>query len=207
MAEGKSEREKVRRKQIVDAARTVFAVKGFNGATTKEIAREAGIAEGTIYRYFKTKKELLLAVVSDRALDEFATKIQNLPWDDEAEFLKQVAMDRMEVAEQNIENIKLLLIESQFHPEIREKMAEDVILQAITMMEKYVAGKIDEGQFRPVNVKIAVRAFAGMVQMFVLWRALFNGKKYLPFEDDEIIDTVVDIFINGIRSNRKKGES
>src|SRR5579872_3078072 len=52
-----------RRKQILDAATRVFAEKGFHRATIKEIAGKAGIADGTIYTYFPSKDEVLLAVL------------------------------------------------------------------------------------------------------------------------------------------------
>lgn len=51
------------RERIVEAARNLFAEKGFDRTTTAEIAREAGISEGTIYRHFKSKKELLMECV------------------------------------------------------------------------------------------------------------------------------------------------
>src|SRR5690242_4289039 len=52
-----------RRTQILDAATTVFAEKGFHRATIKDIARLAGIADGTIYTYFASKTEVLLAIL------------------------------------------------------------------------------------------------------------------------------------------------
>lgn len=51
------------RERIVEAARNLFAEKGFDRTTTAEIARKAGISEGTIYRHFKSKKELLMECV------------------------------------------------------------------------------------------------------------------------------------------------
>ncbi len=51
------------REKIVETARSLFAEKGFDRTTTAEIAREAGISEGTIYRHFKSKKELLMECV------------------------------------------------------------------------------------------------------------------------------------------------
>jgi len=51
------------REKIVEAARNLFAEKGFDRTTTAEIARKAGISEGTIYRHFKSKKELLMECV------------------------------------------------------------------------------------------------------------------------------------------------
>lgn len=53
-----SEQEKVTPKQlsILEAAIDVFAEKGFSAAATSEIAQRAGVAEGTIFRYYRTKK-------------------------------------------------------------------------------------------------------------------------------------------------------
>src|SRR5579864_8736119 len=54
----------LRRAQILEAATKVFAEKGFHRATTKDIARAAGIAEGTIYTYFASKSDLLLGILN-----------------------------------------------------------------------------------------------------------------------------------------------
>ena len=49
--------------EILDAARRVFARKGFAGASVDEIAEAAGLAKGTIYIYFHSKRELYLAAL------------------------------------------------------------------------------------------------------------------------------------------------
>ena len=54
---------RARREQIIDAATRVFAEKGFRRATTREVARAAGVSEGTIYNYFEDKDALLLAIL------------------------------------------------------------------------------------------------------------------------------------------------
>ena len=56
-----------RRNQILDAATEVFSRKGFHRATTKEIARAAGVSEGTIYNYFDSKRSLMLAIIDEVA--------------------------------------------------------------------------------------------------------------------------------------------
>lgn len=61
--EWKERRSGEMRDLILDAAARAFNEKGFDRATTKEVARGAGIAEGTIYNYFETKRNLLLALV------------------------------------------------------------------------------------------------------------------------------------------------
>src|SRR3982750_3875447 len=51
-----------RKNQILKAAAVVFAQKGFHPTTTKDIAKQAGISEGTIYNYFESKTALLLGI-------------------------------------------------------------------------------------------------------------------------------------------------
>ena len=57
-------RHEARRLVIIDAALTVFAERGYDGATTAEICRRAGIGSGTFFHYFPTKMELLLAILT-----------------------------------------------------------------------------------------------------------------------------------------------
>lgn len=52
-----------RMRDIVAAARKVFIERGFDAASTAEIAANAGVAEGTIYKYFESKRDVLLAVI------------------------------------------------------------------------------------------------------------------------------------------------
>src|SRR2546430_10799832 len=65
-----------RRTQILDAAAAVFAEKGFHRATIKEIARVAGIADGTIYTYFSSKTDVLLGIL--HRLNESTEREQHL---------------------------------------------------------------------------------------------------------------------------------
>ena len=60
-----TQRAKLERKErvILEAARTIFVNHGFDGARMQEIARRAGIGEGTIYSYYDSKAELMLAVL------------------------------------------------------------------------------------------------------------------------------------------------
>jgi len=57
------ERHEARRLQIIDAALTVLAERGYEGATTAAICREAGIGSGTFFHYFATKTELVVAIL------------------------------------------------------------------------------------------------------------------------------------------------
>jgi AcrR family transcriptional regulator len=55
-----------RRQQILDAALTCFSRNGFHNTTTADIVRESGVAQGTLYLYFKTKDDIIVALADDR---------------------------------------------------------------------------------------------------------------------------------------------
>ena len=55
-----------RRQQILDAALRCFSRDGFHNTTTADIVRESGVSQGTLYLYFKTKDEIIVALADDR---------------------------------------------------------------------------------------------------------------------------------------------
>ena len=55
-----------RRQQILEAARRCFARDGFHNTTTADIVRESGVSQGTLYLYFTTKDDIILALADDR---------------------------------------------------------------------------------------------------------------------------------------------
>lgn len=66
MAEGKvAQKQLVRRAEIVSAAQACFAAKGLHGASVADIAREAGLSVGQLYRIFASKEEIIEAIVSE----------------------------------------------------------------------------------------------------------------------------------------------
>lgn len=72
------------RERIVESALTLFQQKGFDATTTREIARKAGIAEGTVFNYFRTKDDIALSFFEtevDRAVDAVRSKprLRNAP--------------------------------------------------------------------------------------------------------------------------------
>lgn len=100
------------RKKVLLAAIHLFAQQGFSATTTAQIAKEAGVSEGTIYKYFSSKKKLLsqlLLPMMEEIRDHFFTTLNpNLPLE---EFVKSVIDDRLKFASQNFELVQILLQE------------------------------------------------------------------------------------------------
>lgn len=75
--ERKGREKKMRRQQIMDAAKKVFASKGFGGATVENITEEAELSPATLYLYFKNKDELF-ASLNLRMLEALTAKVENV---------------------------------------------------------------------------------------------------------------------------------
>src|SRR6516162_10526649 len=71
---------KVTRERILDAAARTFSIEGIQGATTRQIAREASVNEVTLFRHFKSKEQLLGAVLERGLASEIALMNQHSSW-------------------------------------------------------------------------------------------------------------------------------
>ena len=115
-----------KQQRVLDAALEMFADRGYSGVATNEIAKKAGVAEGTIFKTWKTKKELLVAVVAPlffrimapRLMEEVRTLLVQ-PWPDVESLLRALFMNRMEFVRDHQRELKVVLQELPFHPEIR----------------------------------------------------------------------------------------
>jgi len=79
------------RERILDVAERLFAEKGFDGTSTARLADEAGVPQGLIFYYFKTKPEILLAIVNERPAGRAAVPTQVEPGQPMAALLQLVA--------------------------------------------------------------------------------------------------------------------
>lgn len=195
---------KTTREKIIEAALKEFSKKGYNGATTSEIAREAGVAEGTIFRYFPTKKDLLLSVTNPVVVASLKNIISDFKDCPPKELLEAVISNRLEIISENIELVKILIVESQFHPELKDKFVTEVIFPASTLMQAYLKDQAQKGILRDVDPEISIRVLVGMVAVFVVWKYAFQGERYVRFRDDAIVSTLVDIFLNGMLAKPEK---
>jgi AcrR family transcriptional regulator len=162
-----------RRNQILDAAASIFAAKGFHGATTKEIASTAGVAEGTIYNYFESKFDLLIGIMSRLAAveqlpGELATALQGNVRD----FFVAAFRQRLRRIEQAEEMLQAILPQVFVNPELRERFYRQYVLRIAIMLEQYMQAQVDLGHMQAVNVPLTVRVLQGMFVGLLVMRVL-----------------------------------
>jgi AcrR family transcriptional regulator len=159
---------KQRREQILDAALNVFSRKGFDKSTVPDIARQAGIAVGTIYNYYPSKRDLFVAAIAKFIIEPFAAVIKLTPQNGDADYISTIVENRLNIGLENVGHFLPLFSDIQRDPELRQRYNEQALQPVFGMMEKYYASRIKGRTFRNVNPAIVTRAIGGMVIGFML---------------------------------------
>ena len=183
-----------RRTQILDAAITVFSEKGFHRATIKEIARVAGIADGTIYTYFASKDEILLAVL-DR-LNETTERKQHFVLESEQDlkaFFRTYLQQRMALLWPNAEVFRAVLPELLVNGELRRQYYEQVLAPTIAVGEQFFQAQSEQIQ---INIPLTVRAIAGTLLGLLLLQLL--GDETLARQWEELPDVLTTLFFDKV---------
>jgi AcrR family transcriptional regulator len=127
------ERRSPKQTAILRAAIILFAEKGFASTSTREIASMAGVAEGTIFKLYATKKDLMLTVtemiINDFLLHMFQTgltQVFDATYENFEAFFTAFMKSRLALLEQGIPIFRIIIQEIPFHPEIQRIMAERI---------------------------------------------------------------------------------
>ena len=194
-----------RRKQILDAALAVFSRKGYGEATIPDIAREAGIAVGTIYNYYPSKRDLLVSVLASHVLSEpFLMLMEQPPEADDRTFLRSLIEDRLTLLNEGADKFIFMLGEAYRDQEFRRQWAQGVIQPALQRAEKFVRSKMDSGAFRPMNASVMVRALAGIAIGFaVLTMAEGEESPCRGIPVKKIAPQLADIVLTGVRARKR----
>jgi TetR/AcrR family fatty acid metabolism transcriptional regulator len=188
---------RARREQIVEAATRVFAQKGFRRATTREVAREAGISEGTIYNYFEDKDALLMAILerlneTERRAEDFE---EGMATDFEG-FLRDYLSRRMSLIWENREVFRVVLSEMLVNAELRELYLRRVVEPTMRIAEENFRSRMERGEVRHTDAPLATRSVAGAV-LGVLVLGLL-GDEEIGSRPDEVPDVLAGLLIRGL---------
>jgi len=191
-----------RRNQILDAATKVFAGKGFHATTIKDIAREAGIADGTIYNYFENKTALMLGILdrmneTDQRDEDFSTFTEG----DFRSFMKAYLRHRLTVLKaDNFELFRVVVSEILINKELRELHYRKILEPTMTMAEMYFQQWAEQHIIKPINIRLTIRAISGMVLGLILEYVM--GDKTLEAQWDELPDFITDMILDGLGSDK-----
>jgi len=153
-------RTNLRKAQILEAATRVFAKKGYHRATTKDIARAAEIAEGTIYLYFKNKSELLIGLLEhlDQETTQSADLAAGLNLSPRALLTKRLEDDLAQLGP-NFDLMLAVLPEVLADPVMRAQYYERMVMPGVNGLIEHLQARQDRGEANVPNIPMAARIF------------------------------------------------
>jgi len=165
-----------RREQILETALRLFAAQGFDATSTRQIAIEAGIAEGLIFHYFPTKANLLTTILEDRLEGRQAFRAQLRPLLEDAdgkpapEVLRAVASGWLATLRRDEELVIVLFATAQTNPEVRQAW-QGLIREGTELLTGYLAARVEAGELRKdLPLETAATMFVSSLIIFFLAR-------------------------------------
>lgn len=186
------------RSRILQAALRLFAAKGYEGTTTKDLAGKANVAEGTLFRYFPNKKAILIEVATRGWVDILTDLLTELSEMGSYKAVAQVMRRRVLRMRENSDLLRVCFIEAQFHPELKERIQSEVIAKMTDVAEAFFQTAIDRGIYRPMNPKIVAQVFLGMFAIAGFSSETILDANASPFALQEMAEGIAEIFLNGV---------
>ncbi|MGQ0792737.1 MAG: TetR/AcrR family transcriptional regulator [Deltaproteobacteria bacterium] len=193
------------REKILEAAMKLFAAKGFNGTTTKEISEEAGVNEALIFRHFSTKRDLYGAIIEKKMQEQpsgiQATLEQYRGGEDDALLFKALAMTMFGNCGKDPTFMRILHFSALEGHDLSDMFFDTYVEQMNTLISDYIGVRIAKGAFKNLNPSMAAKAFVGMVINHIIVQELFGEKKKKNIPSEEAAEAFAEIFTNGMKNN------
>jgi AcrR family transcriptional regulator len=186
------------RTRILRAAQHLFAKRGFDGTTTRDLAQAAGVAEGTLFRHFENKKAILVEVATQGWIEILTDLLTELSEMASYKAIAQVMRKRMMNLHQNADLFKVCFMEAQFHPDLRDRIQSDVIVKMTDVAEAFFETAMDQGIYRRMNPRVVAQVFLGMFTVAGFSKDTMFAEDASPKVMQEMAEGIADIFLNGV---------
>jgi len=182
-----------KRERILRSAVEVFARTGYFNAKVSEIAREAGVADGTIYLYFQGKEDLLLTIFRENArgyLSELRDELANL--DRAADRIRLAIRFQLEKLGGDRAMAVVFQVELRQSLKFMSRLSQEEVADYLNLLRTIVEQGQKESIFRPeIHPQLAAKAIFGILdEMVTSW--ILSEKEYrLEDQADQIADFVL----------------
>jgi AcrR family transcriptional regulator len=199
----------VKDEKILDAALKIIVREGYDGATTKLIADEASINEVTLFRKFRSKENILHAVITrqrDSAFQALASTFASYNYDDDNNNNRRntprIGTTLAELTDRvtgfmkaRMDLMILLIAEGRKKPFVA-KTISSIPQDMISQLGKLFGEQIRLRKFSDVDPQVAALIFLGFLFYYSLMKEIFGDQ--VIKHDKKVLDGFVDIFLNGV---------
>jgi TetR/AcrR family fatty acid metabolism transcriptional regulator len=188
-----------KREAILRAATAVFAHNGYFNSKVADIAREAGVADGTVYLYFKSKEEILHSIF-DRSVDEAlaAAREQIRLIADPRDKLRRIALLHLERLGADRDLAVVFQVELRGSTKFMEEFSAAGFAEYLALIRTTFEEGQQAGVFRSdLNANVVAKiVFGALDEMATNWILSKRRYKLAPMADQ-----VVDILLNGVKAS------
>jgi|SRR5688572_19741695 AcrR family transcriptional regulator len=189
-----------RKEQIVLAAMRCFAERGFEGTTTRMLARAAGVSEGLIFRHFPTKKSLYRAIIARRIAESPSGMMpaEAAARNDDRAVLSSIASTLVARVSQDPSFMRLMFFSALEGAPLSRMFYQARVRRVRSFLATYLERRMNEGALRVADPVAVAGAFMGMVANYIQQKHLFRVPVSRLAVDD-LVRTWVDLFLGGLR--------
>ncbi|HEX8091467.1 MAG TPA: TetR/AcrR family transcriptional regulator [Blastocatellia bacterium] len=181
---------------ILRAAVKVFARSGFFNSKVADVAREAGVADGTVYLYFKNKDDILVSIFNHVMEEALALGRERLAEvDDPVEKLKRIVHAHLNRIGRDRDLAVVFQVELRSSTKFMEQFSSTKVTEYLDMIRGVIEEGKKQGVFRgELNTTIAAKVlFGALDEMATNW--VLSRK---PYSLTSTADPVIDLLMNGI---------
>jgi len=166
--------------RIIHAATKVFAKKGFFHAKVSDIAKEAGVADGTIYLYFENKDDILISLFEEQMQVVLENMIQEISKEKEAtKKIERFALTHLKLIELNKHVAEIIQVELRQSSKFMKEYKNEKFLQYLNLIGEIIREGQKQGIFKKQIIPdVAKRAFFGALDEMSRFWVLSTHKKY-----------------------------
>ncbi|SEN16360.1 TetR/AcrR family transcriptional regulator [Paenibacillus sp. OV219] len=204
-SESASEKMTEKQAKILASAIEVFAEKGYAASSTSEIAQRAGVAEGTIFRHYKTKKELLLSIVAPAITKLIAPfvlrgfgKVLDSNYESFDEVLRAMIENRIEFITKHRSILKILMQEIPFHPELQVHLQKDILAKVLERFQKIVVKFQAQGQMVDVPSMTVIRLCISAIMGYIAVRTVYGEREDAVWDDAREREETITFIMRGL---------
>jgi AcrR family transcriptional regulator len=200
-------RADARPQEVLEAALAVFVERGYAATRLDEVARRAGVAKATLYRYYENKFDLFKAVVRKSLVagfDELARTGPGKPIGAREQLVRLLAALTQRVAGSSLSGIpKLVIAEAGNFPEVARFYHEEVIQRGRALVVGALVRGAASGEFRPVDADYAWRIVIAPLLLSIIWKHSFAAFEAEPLDFARHLNAQLDLLFNGLAVRRR----
>lgn len=195
-------RKAARPQEILDAALTLFAQKGFAATRLEEVAARAGVSKGTIYLYFESKEAVFKALVQEKLASRiggFAEMLRS--YEGSSSELLTLLLRKFGTIVCKSELVvlpKIVISEAGNFPELARMYREEIVSRGLGLLGEIIERGTKRGEFKKIPKEHAARMAAAPLLMIAIWRTTFEKFDDEPYDYQGLVEAHIANLLQGL---------